>query len=106
MTAPVPPRCAGRPSSTCSASRSLSRMDEQAYAERLAKLAVEGGANLQPDQALVVFYHPGMEPLVHAIAETAYKLGARFVDPVVFDGALKRIRLEHAREDTLDYVPE
>jgi aminopeptidase len=47
-----------------------------------------------------------MEPLAHAIAAKAYERGARFVDPFVFDGGLKRVRLEHAREDTLEYVPE
>jgi aminopeptidase len=42
---------------------------------------------------------------VRATAERAYELGAKFVEPVYFDPYVKRARLEHAPEDTLDYVP-
>jgi aminopeptidase len=80
-------------------------MDHETYCTRLATLAVEVGANVQNDQVVAVRHGPGMEPLVHAIAEKAYKRGARFVEGDVFDGDLKRIRLEHAREDTLEFVP-
>ena len=81
-------------------------MDLETYCDRLAKLAVEIGANVQNDQIVALTYSPGMEPLAHAIARKAYESGARFVDPFVFDGSLKRIRLEAAREETLDFVPE
>jgi aminopeptidase len=81
-------------------------MDLETYCDRLAKLAVEVGANVQEDQIVALTYSPGMEPLAHAIARSAYEHGARFVDPFVFDGHLKRIRLESAREDTLGFVPE
>ncbi|HEX4718140.1 MAG TPA: aminopeptidase [Thermoleophilaceae bacterium] len=81
-------------------------MDLESYCDRLAKLAVEIGANIQEDQIVAVTYAPGMEPLVYAIARTAYERGARFVDPFVFDGRIKRIRLETARQDTLEFVPE
>jgi len=81
-------------------------MDLETYCDRLAKLAVEVGANVQNDQIVAVTYGPGMEPLARAIARRAYERGARFVDPFVFDGHLKRIRLESAREETLSFVPE
>ena len=81
-------------------------MDLETYVDRLATLAVEIGANVQHDQIVSVTFAPGMEPLAYAITEKAYKQGARFVDPFVFDGNIKRIRLEHAREDTLEFVPE
>ena len=81
-------------------------MDLETYCDRLAKLAVEVGANVQPDQIVALTYAPGMEPLAHAIARSAYEHGARFVDPFVFDGQIKRIRLESAREDTLGFVPD
>jgi aminopeptidase len=81
-------------------------MNLETYCERVAKLAVEIGANVQHDQIVAVNYSPGMEPLAHAIARKAYEQGARFVDPFVFDGHIKRIRLETAREETLDFVPE
>src|SRR4051795_8027272 len=81
-------------------------MDLETYCDRLAKLAVEIGANVQHDQIVALTYSPGMEPLAYSIARRAYERGARFVDPFVFDGHIKRIRLEAAREETLEYVPE
>jgi aminopeptidase len=81
-------------------------MDFDTYCDRLAKLAVEIGANVQHDQIVAITYSPGMEPLAHAIARRSYERGARFVDPFIFDGNLKRIRLDAAREDTLEFVPE
>src|SRR4051812_35572664 len=105
-TARVPRRCGGHVSSTFSASPTLRAMDLETYCDRLAKLAVEIGANVQNDQIVAVTYSPGMEPLAHAVARKAYERGARFVDPFVFDGDIKRIRLEAAREDTLEFVPD
>jgi aminopeptidase len=81
-------------------------MDLETYCDLLSTLAVEVGANVQEDQIVAINYSPGMEPLTRAIAAKAYARGARFVDPMVFDGAIKRARLEHAREETLDFVPE
>jgi aminopeptidase len=81
-------------------------MDLETYCDRLAKLAVEIGANVQDDQIVALTYSPGMEPLARAIARRSYERGARFVDPLVFDGHIKRIRLESAREDTLEFVPD
>ena len=81
-------------------------MDLETYCERLAKLAVEIGANVQNDQIVALTYAPGMEQLAHAIARASYERGARFVDPFVFDGHIKRIRLEAAREETLGFVPD
>jgi aminopeptidase len=81
-------------------------MDLETYCDRLAKLAVEIGANVQHDQIVAVTYGPGMEPLARAVARASYERGARFVDPFVFDGQIKRIRLETAREETLEFVPE
>jgi aminopeptidase len=81
-------------------------MDLETYCDRLAHLAVEVGANVQPDQIVALTYGPGMEMLAYAIARRAYERGARFVDPFVFDGNIKRIRLESARDETLDFVPE
>ena len=72
---------------------------------RYADLIVSVGANVQPDQVLAVEALLEAQPLVHAIARRAYEKGARYVDVQYFDGAVKRIRAETAREDTLDWVP-
>jgi aminopeptidase len=72
---------------------------------RLAELAVTVGCNLQPGQIVTIIAETGQEEIVRAIAEHAYRRGARFVDPWYFDPHVKRARIEHADEDTLDFVP-
>ena len=42
---------------------------------------------------------------MRALAASAYRHGAKFVDPVYFDMHVKRARILHAEEDTLDFVP-
>jgi aminopeptidase len=77
-----------------------------AMVQRLADLVVGFGANVQPDQIVAVGCEPGKEYLTRAIAASAYRAGARFVDVQWFDPWVKRARIEHAREETLDFVPE
>ena len=60
--------------------------------ERYAKLVTEVGANVQPDQQVIVIAAPTSAPLVRAIAVECFKRGARFVDPWYFDPQVKRIR--------------
>ncbi len=79
--------------------------DRNGDIERLAELAVRFGANVQPGQILVVGGEVGQEDLVRAIARAGYKAGARFVDAAYFDLLVKRERLLHAADDTLDFVP-
>jgi aminopeptidase len=79
-------------------------MDAQLL-ERYADLIVTVGANVQPDQVLAVEALPEAQPLVAAIARRAYEKGARYVDVQYFDGDVKRIRAERARDGTLDWVP-
>jgi aminopeptidase len=76
-----------------------------ARTDRLAELTVAFGANLQPGQILFAQGEPDHAPLIRAIAEHAYRRGARFVDAWYFDPYVKRARIEHAAEDTLDFVP-
>ena len=79
-------------------------MDAQTL-ERFADLIVGFGSNVQPDQIVSVACEPGKEELVRAIAASAYRRGARFVDVSWFDPWVKRARIEFAREETLDFVP-
>jgi aminopeptidase len=72
---------------------------------RFADLVVGFGANVQPDQVVAVSGEPGKEELVRAIADSAYRHGARFVDLSWFDLHVKRSRLLHAPEETLEWVP-
>ncbi len=79
-------------------------MDDAAL-RRFADLVVGFGANLQEGQIASVGCEPGKEYLTRAVAESAYRHGARYVDVGWFDPWVKRARIEHAADDTLDYVP-
>jgi aminopeptidase len=79
---------------------------DDATLERLADLVVGFGANVQVDQIVSVNCEPGKEPLTRAIAAAAYRRGAKFVDVSWFDPWVKRARIGHAREETLDFVPD
>ena len=80
-------------------------MEQQAL-ERFAHLAVDFSANVQPGQIVTIEAETGMEPIVRAVAERAYERGARYVDPTYFDPYVKRSRLQHAPDDSLEFVPE
>ena len=72
---------------------------------RLADLAVGFGANVQPGQTVAVTSYTGKEELTRAVAHAAYERGARYVDVLYFDPWVKRERIAHAPEDSLDEVP-
>ena len=71
----------------------------------LAELVVAFGANLQPGQIMAIASEPGKEPLARAVAEAAYRRGAKFVDLSVFDVHFKRARALHADPESLSFVP-
>jgi aminopeptidase len=83
----------------------VSRMDD-ATLRRFADVIVGFGANVQPGQVVAVSCEPGKEYLVRAIAESAYRRGAKFVDVQWFDPWVKRTRVEFAREEDLDFIPD
>ena len=86
--------------------RSTVRALDAATIERYADLIVEVGANVQSGQVVVVAGHVGgHEPFVRALAASAYRRGAKFVDAAYFDPWVKRARIEHAADDTLEFVP-
>jgi aminopeptidase len=74
-------------------------------AQRLAELAVVLGANVQPDQVVRVAGDVAHAELVRAIADAAYRHGARFVDVDLSDPNVNRARVLHARDDALTYAP-
>ena len=79
--------------------------DRTADVERLADLLVGFGANVQPGQLVGVTSYLGMEDLTRAVARSAYRRGAKYVDVFWWDLWVKRARLELADAETLDYVP-
>ena len=73
--------------------------------DRYAELIVGYGANVQPDQVVAVEGPLEAAPLIRRIARGAYERGARYVDVVYFDAHVKRIRIESAPDDSLEWVP-
>jgi aminopeptidase len=78
--------------------------DESTLA-RFAELVVRFAANVQPGQVVAIGTEPGKLELTRAIADEAYRAGAKFVDVSMFDLHVKRSRILHAPQDTLDWVP-
>lgn len=81
-------------------------LDHADLTRRLADLVVGYGANVQPGQVLAVTTYVGKEALTREVARAAYERGARWVDVFTFDPRVKRERLVHADESTLDFVPQ
>jgi aminopeptidase len=73
--------------------------------ERYADLVVNFGANLQPGQILDIGSSLGKEELTRALTASAYKRGAKFVDVNYWDPHLKRVRVQYAADEVLDFVP-
>jgi aminopeptidase len=74
-------------------------LPDQDTLRRYAELIVGLGANVQPQQIVEVRAGVGKRALVHEIVRSAYRHGARFVDVVYYDPALRRIRIEDSRDD-------
>ena len=74
------------------------------WKDSLAELAVFG-ANVQPGQLVAITSYIGKEDVTRRITRAAYERGAKYVDVLYFDQWLKRERIAHAAEDTLDFVP-
>ena len=73
--------------------------------ERYARLAVEVAVNLQPGQFLRISAEPEHLPFVRAIGRVAYERGARYVETHYRDQHLKRARIQHAPEESLEWTP-
>src|SRR3954462_6055885 len=78
---------------------------DAATIERLADLTVGFAANVQRGQIVAIGAELGKEEMVRALAASADRHGARFVDAAYFDMHVKRARILHADEESLDFVP-
>jgi aminopeptidase len=79
-------------------------MSPEERLERYARLAVEVGANVGEGQVLWLLAFPEHAPLARAIARCAYERGARYVDVEYSDQHVRRARIEHAADETLDWT--
>ena len=74
--------------------------------DRLARVAVKVGLNLQPGQDLVLTAPIAAAPLVRRIAAQAYKAGAGLVTPIYADEGVTMARYRHARDRSFDRAPD
>ena len=74
--------------------------------QKLAKLAVRIGVNIQKDQNLVVNSPIECSAFARALAEEAYKAGARDVSINYSDEKFSKIRYTHADLDVFKEVPD
>jgi aminopeptidase len=79
--------------------------DRADVVRKLAELAVRFGANVQRGQIVGISSYVGKEELTRAIAREAYRAGAHWVDVLYFDDIVKRERLAHASDESLDFIP-
>ncbi len=84
----------------------MSAFDDHDTLDRFAELVVGFGANVQPGQIVAIGSEIGKEPLTRALARSAYRAGAKFVDVSYFDMHVKHARIAHAPDDTLEFVPD
>src|ERR1041384_6849808 len=83
-------------------------MTETEFDQMLGKYAdviVKVGLNLRKGQRLFIRGILDDAPLIRKVTESAYKAGAVFVDVMLTDERLNRIRLEHADPETLAEIP-
>ncbi|HEV8153765.1 MAG TPA: aminopeptidase [Solirubrobacteraceae bacterium] len=78
---------------------------DAATQERFADLVVGFAAKVQEGQIVAIGAELGKEEMVRALAASAYRHGARFVDVTYFDLRVKRARIQHARDEYLEFVP-
>jgi aminopeptidase len=80
-------------------------MDIQQTIKAYADLTMKVGVNLLPGQVLAIKCYYDHAPLARALTESAYEMGADFVDVWYWDPHTKKARVENAAESTLGWTP-
>ena len=80
-------------------------MNDEERLQRLARLAVEVGANVQRGQTVSVTGYPEHAPLMREIARAAYRAGAARVNPEYVDRHFDRALIELGPEESLSLSP-
>ncbi|MCA1683355.1 MAG: aminopeptidase, partial [Actinobacteria bacterium] len=78
---------------------------DAAALERFADLIVGVGANVQPGQVVDIGSAVGKEDVTRALAASAYRRGAKFVDVTYYDPYVKHARVEHVDDENLEFIP-
>ncbi|MFW5694310.1 MAG: aminopeptidase [Alkalispirochaeta sp.] len=80
-------------------------MDVRTYTEQFSQIAMTG-LNLRPGQCLAIKAEPEHIETAAAVANEAYRWGARYVELWPESSRLRRARLDHSADDFLDFVPD
>ena len=80
-------------------------MDVEQLTQRYAELAVRVGVNLQPGQYLAINALVEHAPFARALADIAYRAGARYVDVQYIDQHVRHAMVELADEEVLSWTP-
>jgi aminopeptidase len=80
-------------------------LNEEDRLQRLARLAVEVGANVQPGQHVLVRGRVEHAPLAREVARAAYRAGAVIVQPSYSDRHFDRALIELGPEESLSFTP-
>src|SRR4051794_38697270 len=73
--------------------------------DRYAELAVRVGANVQPGQLVDVIARVEHADVARAVARSAYRAGAAYVDVYYSDQHIRRALIELASDDVLSWTP-
>ena len=71
---------------------------------KYAKLLLEVGVNLQPEQSLLLVAEPYHWDFLNLLTEEAYKMGAKHVLVEAIDPRQIKARIEYSREENLDQL--
>ena len=86
----------------------MSTSDFESKLQQYAELAVRVGLNLQPGQHLgITAYGSGaaLTAFVRLVVESAYRVGAAYVDAIIIDDHNDLVRIQNADQDSLNYSP-
>jgi aminopeptidase len=86
-----------------SSNRAPESIEERIH--RLAQLTIEVGVNLARGQFLLVTGHPEHRDLLREITRLAYERGAAHVEVTIDDPHVRRERIRHATDESLDWSP-
>jgi aminopeptidase len=74
--------------------------------EKYAELVVKVGANIQPNQVVIIEAELESAVITRQVVRKAYEAGAKFVQVIWYDDDVTRARFDLAGESSFTYTPE
>ncbi len=84
----------------------MDKADFETQLQKLARLSVRFGVNIQPGQDVLITAPTGALELVRLLSAEAFKAGACGVLPFFSDDEITLARFEHAGDDCFDRAPD